>query len=137
VNDQQGGDLVGLEATQRFVVDDSMSAEAFGNPGFAVLGTPALVGLVETVAMAAVAPYLPPGAGTVGGRVELIHKAPTPLGMVIEVRARVTKMEGRAIHFAITATDALEQIAEGTHLRFQVDRDKFLGRVATKGAIEA
>jgi fluoroacetyl-CoA thioesterase len=132
VTEHGSPNLVGLEARQDFVVDASMSAESFGNPGFPVLGTPALVGLVETVAIAAVAPFLAEGTRTVGGRIELTHKAPTPVGMPIVVHARVTSVEGRSINFEVSASDSIEPIAEGTHLRFQVHRDRFLARVAAK-----
>ena len=37
----------GLEAEIKRVVGASMSAEAYGNTGFPVLGTPALIGLCE------------------------------------------------------------------------------------------
>jgi predicted thioesterase len=52
--------------------------------------------------------------------------------MQVECRAEVTAVEGRKVVFKVTADDAKEPIAEGTHTRFIVDAGKFQTRADAK-----
>jgi fluoroacetyl-CoA thioesterase len=129
-----GQDVVGRKAVMRLKVDASHSADAYGNRGFDLLATPALVGLIEQTAMSALDPALGDGMRSVGGRIELVHRAPTPVGMEIEIRARITAVEGPAVHFDVTASDDVEVVAEGSHIRFVIDRERFVARAKAKSA---
>jgi predicted thioesterase len=114
-------------------VTPDRTADALGNRGVEVLGTPFLVGLLEQACHAVLAPHLPPGAGTVGTMVEMRHLAPTPVGLTVRARARLLEGDGRRFLFAVEAWDDREQVAEGRHERFVVpDLAKFLARAAAK-----
>lgn len=110
-------------------VDESVTAVAMGSGDMAVLATPAMLALMENAAMLAVAPELPEGCTTVGGHIDASHVRPTPVGERVTALAEVTRVDGRKIEFAVAAYAGDTLIGEGTHLRFIVDREKFLARL--------
>ena len=71
----------GLVGEVELVVQAADTADALGNRGVHVLATPRLVALLELAAIRAVEAHLPPGAGTVGTRIDVRHLAATPVGM--------------------------------------------------------
>ena len=124
--------VAGLVGEIDLAVRPEDTADALGNRGVHVLATPRLVGLIEEAAIAAVAPCLPPGAGTVGTRLDVKHLAATPVGMRVRVRAVVREVDGRRLVYDVEAHDEREKVAEGTHERFQINQARFLERVAEK-----
>jgi predicted thioesterase len=126
---------VGLVGEVEVVVQPADTADALGNTGVHVLATPRLVALLEQAAIRAVEAHLPPGAGTVGTRIDVRHLAATPVGMRATVRATLREVDGRRFVFAIEGHDEAERIVEGTHERFQIDQARFLARVAAKGRV--
>lgn len=120
----------GLIGEHTITVIDDLTAIALGSGSLPVYGTPALIALMETAAVAAIDPLLPTGQASVGIDIEMEHLAATPPGQ--PVRAEVTAVEGRTVSFLIQAWDAHEQIGEGTHTRFVVDVERFMGRVNSK-----
>ncbi|WP_157793016.1 MULTISPECIES: thioesterase family protein [Bordetella] len=115
-------------------VDTALSAEEYGNEGFAVLATPALVGLMERCAIESLAPSLQPGQGSVGIHIGIDHLAATPLGFTATVTCTLTAIEDRILHFAIEASDGMDLIARATHRRAIVDMAKFQARLGAKAA---
>lgn len=122
----------GLVGEVEIVVQPPDTADAMGNKGVHVLATPRLVALLEDAAIAAVQAHLPPGAGTVGTRLDVKHLAATPVGMRVRARAVLRQVDGRRFVYDVEAHDDLEKIAEGTHERFQINQARFLERVAEK-----
>lgn len=116
----------GLEETAQDTVTEDMTAERLGSGDVPVLGTPAVLALVERVAVAAVAGALAPGTTTVGARVELDHLAPTPVGAMVSATARLEEVDERKLTFSFEVTDPAGVVARGRHLRFLVERDGFL-----------
>lgn len=116
----------GAEATIRETVTTEMTAARLGSGDVPVLGTPALVALVERTAVAAVAPSLPPGSTTVGARVELDHLAPTPVGAAVSASVRVERVDGRSLTFSFEVSDPAGAVARGTHVRVVVTREEFV-----------
>ena len=125
--------VAGLVGEVDLVVQPSDTAAALGNEGVHVLATPRLVSLLELAAIRATESHLPPGAGTVGTRVDVRHLAATPVGMRATIRATLREVDGRRLVFDIDGHDEAERIVEGTHERFQIDQARFLARVAAKG----
>jgi fluoroacetyl-CoA thioesterase len=115
----------GLEETVQETVTQEMTASGLGSGDVTVLGTPALLALVERVAVAAVAGSLEPGSTTVGARVELDHLAPTPVGALVSASARLEAVEGRRLTFSFEVSDPGGPVARGTHLRVLVGREAF------------
>jgi fluoroacetyl-CoA thioesterase len=123
----------GTTNTLTIVVDQSMTADRFGNTGVQVLGTPILVSYFELAAHQLAMPALEPGQGTVGSHIDIRHLAATPIGMRVTFRATLTQRDGRRLIFRVEADDEHERVGEGTHERFVVDMQRFMGRIATKG----
>ena len=119
----------GLTHTSRLVVTESVTATKMGSGDMAVLATPAMLALMENAAMLAVAPHLPEGATTVGGHIASSHVKPTALGGEVTATATLTKVEGRKLYFEVTAHEGDALLGEGTHLRFIVDREKFMSKL--------
>lgn len=122
----------GASCTLERRVTPDLSADRFGNAGVQVLATPALAGLMEAAAIEAVAPFLAPGQGTVGTRLDLQHLAPTPVGLSVQITARLVEVDRRRLVFEIEACDAHERIATCRHERFVVDLRRFLERALAK-----
>jgi predicted thioesterase len=116
----------GLEATVEERVTEAMTAERLGSGDVPVLGTPAILALVEAAAVAAVADTLEPGQTTVGASVELDHVAPTGVGAEVAATAGLVEVDGRRLRFSFEVTDPAGPIARGNHVRVIVDRDRFL-----------
>lgn len=119
----------GLSATTRTTVTAANTAAAMGSGDLPVFATPALVALMEHAAMMAVAAALPEGATTVGAEMNTSHIKPSGLGAEITASADVTEVDGRKIVFTVGARDGEGPIGEGTHVRFVVDRERFLAKV--------
>lgn len=123
----------GLEETVQETVTPEMTASRMGSGDVDVLGTPAVLALVERVAVVAVAGSLEPGSTTVGARVDLDHVAPTPVGAMISVTARLDAVEGRRLEFSFEVSDPGGTVARGTHLRVLVAREAFLESARSRG----
>ena len=122
----------GLQAELDHTVTAADSASQWGSGLVAVFSTPALVGLMESAAVTALAGHLAPGQTTVGAHIDVRHLAATPLGMQGHARAELKSVEGRKLAFKIQAWDELELIGEADHERFVVDEARFIGRVQGK-----
>lgn len=119
----------GLTYTSRLTVGNENTAIALGSGDMPVLATPAMIALMENAAMLAVAPALEEGDTTVGGHIESSHLRPTPVGAEVSATATLEKVEGRKLYFKIIAHQGDVVIGEGTHLRFIVNREKFLAKI--------
>jgi fluoroacetyl-CoA thioesterase len=122
----------GLEQTAQQTVTADMTAAELGSGDLAVLGTPAVLALVERVAVTTVTPSLEPGTTTVGIRVELDHVAPTPVGSMVSASARLEAADPRRLTFSFEVSDAAGPVARGTHVRAIVVRDEFLARAEAR-----
>ena len=119
----------GLTYTSRLTVGNENTAIALGSGDMPVLATPAMMALMENAAMLAVASALEEGDTTVGGHIESSHLRPTPVGAEVSATATLEKVEGRKLYFKIIAHQGDKIIGEGTHLRFIVNREKFLAKI--------
>ena len=120
---------VGLRHTSELTVTEAVTAERMGSGDMPVLATPAMMALMENAAMLAVANHLPEGCTTVGGHISSSHLRPSKIGDVVRAEAEVTKVDGRKIEFKVAAYSGNVVLGEGTHLRFIVDREKFLSKL--------
>jgi predicted thioesterase len=116
----------GLTARVELTVTDSDTAQAVGSGDVPVLGTPRVLALVEAATVVATAQRMPAGMTTVGIRVELDHKAPTPVGRTVVAQAQLAKVDGRRLLFEVSVVDGSTTVAEGRVERVLVDRHKFV-----------
>ncbi len=119
----------GLTHTSQLTVTDAVTAIAVGSGDMPVLATPAMMALMENAAMLAVADYLPEGCTTVGGHIAASHVKPSKLGEVVTATATVTRIDGKKIEFKVEAYSGDMLLGEGSHLRFIVDKEKFMSRL--------
>ena len=119
----------GLSARSAATVVSGNTAAAMGSGDLAVFATPAMVALMENAAMTAVAGELPEGATTVGSEMNVTHIKPSGLGAEITATAVLAEVEGRKLTFNVGARDAEGMIGEGIHIRYVVDRAKFMAKL--------
>jgi fluoroacetyl-CoA thioesterase len=122
---------VGMENTLNIIVSNENSAEAVGYKGMPVLGTPHLVGVMETACIF-VHEFLPENYLTVGVANNMKHLAPSPIGATVKAKARLSAIEGRKLTYNVEAHDSVEKVAEGTHTRFIIDSGDFFANIEKK-----
>jgi fluoroacetyl-CoA thioesterase len=122
----------GLSGTAELVVGEEHTAPSIGSGKVRVLATPVMINLIEAAALAAVEHLLQPGTQSLGIHLDVHHIAATPVGMKVVATARVTRVEGRTVAFAVEARDERDLIGHGTHERVVVNVAKFDQRVQQK-----
>lgn len=120
---------IGLKHTSELVVNDAVTAINVGSGDMPVLATPSMLALMENAAMLAVADALPDGCTTVGGHIASSHLKPSKIGDKVCATAEVTKVDGKKIEFKVAAFSGETLLGEGSHLRFIIEREKFLERL--------
>ena len=120
---------IGLKHTSELIGEEHLTAIDMGSGDMPVLATPAMLALMENAAMIAVANKLPDGCTTVGGHIESSHVRPSKIGEKVCATAEVTNVDGKKIKFKVSAYSGETLIGEGTHLRFIVDKEKFMSKL--------
>jgi len=119
----------GKTYTSTMVVTEELLARTICSGDLEVLATPALIALMENAAMLCVVDELPKDSTTVGGQISCTHLRPTGLGHTIHATAMLKTAEGRKLLFNLEAEDEKGIIGKGTHLRFIVEREKFMKNI--------
>ena len=122
---------IGMENTLSIIVSNENSAEAVGYKGMPVLGTPHLVGAMETACIFT-HEFLPENYLTVGVANSMKHLSASPIGAIIMLKARLTAIDGRKLTYYVEAHDPVDKIADGTHTRFIVDSKDFFANLEKK-----
>ncbi len=108
------------------------TAKAMGSGSLDVYATPAMLALMEKAACKIVAPCLDDETTSVGVGVTLSHDAATAVGKTVTAKAVLVGVNGRKLTFKVTVSDNYGTIGQGTHERFLVNKEKFLGKLAKK-----
>ncbi len=119
----------GLTASSVEQVTENKCAVNVGSGDLMVYATPSMAALMENAAMKAVAEALPEGSTTVGSLISTSHVKPTPVGGTVTAKAELVQVEGRKLVFKIFAEDQNGPIGEGEHVRFVVDRERFMAKL--------
>lgn len=119
----------GLKHISTTTVTTANTALTMGSGDMEVFATPAMVALMENAAMKAVAPHLPEGSTTVGAMMQTSHIKPSAPGEIVTAEAVLQEVDGRKLTFRVTASDSEGTIGEGIHIRYIVDRERFLSRL--------
>lgn len=90
-----------------------------------VFSTPAMIGLMEVAAALAIQPALPPGAISVGTRIEVDHLKAVSAGAKVRATARLTKLNGRFLEFEVEARAGRHLIGRGKVFRAIVQPKRF------------
>lgn len=119
----------GLTHTSVAVVCEDNTALKMGSGDLDVFATPAMIALMENAAMKTVATFLPEGSTTVGSQMDALHIKPSPIGNKVSATAILINIDNRKLTFSVQAKDGDDIIGEGTHIRFIVDKIKFMNKL--------
>lgn len=122
----------GASGSAELVVAEEHTAPSIGSGKVRVLATPVMINLIEAAALVAVEHLLQRGYQSLGTHLDVHHIAATPVGMKVVATARVIRVEGRTVAFAVEARDEKDLIGHGTHERVVVNVAKFDDRVQRK-----
>lgn len=120
---------IGLQYTSTLLVDSSQTAISLGSGDLPVWGTPSMLALMENAAMLAVAEYLSANTTTVGGLISAKHLMPTAVGKEVKAIAKLIQIDGKKLTFEVQAYQEETLIGKGEHVRFIVDRERFLSQL--------
>ena len=121
----------GLSGKREFAVERDSTIGFMGEDA-RVYATPMLVRDIEITCRELLLQHLDAGEDSVGTRVEIDHLAPTLLGMKVTIEAKLAELKGRAATFEISASDGVDQICRGRHMRFVVSVEQTRQRLKQK-----
>lgn len=121
----------GLDSVRRIQIDRARTIDFMGEDG-RVYATPELVRDIEIACREFLLQHLDTGEDSVGIRVEVDHLAATLMGQPVEIAVKIAEVKGRQVVFEVVATDNVEKIAQGRHIRFVVDVEQTKKRLAAK-----
>ncbi len=110
-------------------VNEQNTAAAVASGDLQVFATPAMIALMEQAALTLLSRHLREGETSVGIAVNVQHTKASKLGARITATATVTEVDGRRVCFDVEARDEADSIGKGTHQRFVVDRERFMGNL--------
>jgi fluoroacetyl-CoA thioesterase len=122
------------EAILTFTVGEDDTAIALGSGSLQVLATPRLLAWCEAATCAAIEPSLAEGTTSVGTRVELEHRAASPVGAEVQVTVAASYVDGRLHRYTVVAQHSGDDgepkvVATGEITRVVVDTERFLSRL--------
>lgn len=123
---------IGKTATATTTVSAENTAKTVGSGSLDVFSTPMMVALMEKAACECLADALGVGETSVGTAINIEHTAASALGAKIVATATIEKIEKRKIEFSVFASEAdaeKKEIGKGTHTRFIVDAERFMGKI--------
>jgi fluoroacetyl-CoA thioesterase len=91
-----------------------------------------MIGMMEVAASLAVMPELPPGAITVGTRIEVDHLKAVPAGENVKASALLVKYRGRFLIFEVEARSGAHLIGRGRVFRAIVHLEKFHAKAKSR-----
>ena len=122
---------VGSSRTVTIGVDQDRTISFMGED-CRVYGTPYLLYDIEMTCRDILLDHGNTGEDSVGTHIELDHTGASLIGMWVDIEARLTRLDGRAASFEVTARDAVEEVARAKHTRYIVDTDKTAERLRKK-----
>jgi fluoroacetyl-CoA thioesterase len=116
---------IGLQGAIERVVPREWTIAAYDSRLPAVLSTPAMIGMMEIAAAESVKPDLPPGAITVGTRIEVDHLKAAPAGATVRATSRLVQHQGRFLVFEVEARSGENILGRGRVSRAIVEPQTF------------
>lgn len=130
----RSGLRVGLIGEAISTVTIEQTALKMGSGAFRVFATPALIALMESAAVAAIASNIPKDHASVGIEVHIKHISATPIGENVVAMAEVTRIDDKRVYLEVRAWDENELIGIGTHIRYVVEVSEFESRLQQPSA---
>lgn len=119
------GPARGTTVTTEIVVTSDMSARIDGREMHPIYGTGALVADIERICRQILEPHLEPGEDAVGARLELLHRAPVPLGEKVAITATVATVGPLTLVCEILVRHGGSNVARGSFEQRLVDLEGF------------
>jgi len=98
-----------------------------------VYSTPDMVRLMETACFLALQPFAEGDEITVGTKIDVEHRAATPLGAKVTAEAVMESFDGRFYTMRVRAWDDRQEIGRGTVGRAFVSVGKFMAKARESG----
>ena len=115
----------GLQASIERVVLHEWTIASLDSRLPAVLSTPHMIGLMEIAAAQAIMAELPPGAISVGTRIEVDHLKAIPAGATVRATAQLAQHDGRFLVFDVEARSGDHVVGRGRVFRAIVEPKQF------------
>jgi predicted thioesterase len=130
------GLMPGTVGEVRITVTDTMVAR-FDELGSVhpVYSTWMMVKHLEEAGRKVILPFLEDGEDALGHAIDIVHLAPTPVGMCVVARAILERAEGRRIYCRLEAFNATELIGRGHSIQVVVSRAWLQERFREIGAL--
>lgn len=122
---------VGGKHVNTFQVDEGRTIDFMG-AARRVYATPSMVFDVESTCRNLLMLHQDAGEDSVGARVVIDHIGPTLLGQFVTITAKVSVIELPRVTFEFEVKDELDVVGKGTHIRYVIDVDKQIQRLAKK-----
>lgn len=120
----------GITHTFETTIQAEQSAIHVGSGSVNVLGTPAMIALMEKASNLLMEPYFEEVETSVGTHVDVRHMRATAIGSSIKVSAKLTEVvENRKLAFEIWAEDNEGEVGRGTLKRAVINKEKFMARL--------
>lgn len=120
----------GVSHSREITVSETDSACRFGSGLVNVFATPALIALLESVALESIQNLLPTGYTSVGSEVNMKHLKATPIGNKVKADTYLKSFDGRKLVFELHAWDDNGLIGIGTHTRVIVEEKLFMQKIS-------
>lgn len=132
----RAGLVPGTSAEIEVVVTEAMIA-SFDELGLVhpVYSTWMMVKHLEEASRKVILPFLEEHEEAVGRAVDVVHLAPTPVGMRVRARAVVERVEERWIHCRLEAFNERCMIGNGRNIQVVVLRDRLMRKFWDIGAL--
>jgi fluoroacetyl-CoA thioesterase len=119
------GPARGTSIADTFVVTSEMSARIDGREIHPVYGTGALVADIERLGRRLLEPHLEPGEEAVGAQLEILHRAPVPVGETVTLTATVASVGPTSLVCEVLARHGGTIVARGAFEQRLVHLDRF------------
>lgn len=113
-----------------------MAASRFHKSSPQVLSSPTLITFMQTTCADLLSPFLEESEMAVSVRIEMSHLSSTPIGMDINLRAEIIKIDGNNVNFKVEAFDEIERIAKAYNEMYIIDKERFEKGIKRKTAME-
>jgi len=117
---------LGLEASWEKVVPHEWTIAMYDPRLPPVFSTPAMIGMMEVAASNSLLSELPPGAISLGTRIEVDHLKAVHEGATVKATARLVGYQGRFLVFDVEARSGDLLLGRGKVFRAIVQNKKFL-----------
>ena len=101
------------------------------------LSTSACANTMIRMAIDLVDRFLPEGTISVGQKVEIIHTAPSLLGVKVHYRIVLTGIDGNHLHFTFVGWDGLGEVCHGRHERVVVSQEILVSKARERAGFLA